>query len=115
MALKDEVGAMDHAELIETKLRVDALLRDAKQNLQQARATVASTGKFLPPNEYQEMLSRVNRLSGASQRLQIEIGRRGKAVKEQKHSRLEQKFIDACRRELAPELFARLWAQASTQ
>lgn len=103
---------MTQAELVAAKVNIDAALRTARQKLQEMRARARAHGDYTDHEDYVAMTRRVSGLSGASQRIQAEMGLRKQAQKianEAIHLTRQQRFIELCREELGPDRFRQLW------
>ena len=96
---------MTHAELVETKARIDARLGREKAALLEMRSRPARGLGYVDNGDFMSQTALVHRLGAASQKAQAALGRMNaaikavnKAVTEEENKTFERRFIDAARR-----------------
>lgn len=105
----------ERSALIVEKHAVDAEIRSLKQQIGEAKARAWSRGLYLPPAEYRELEARMRRAQDRSIAMQNTLGelrRQQKDENRQDHDGWTERFIQAARERLEPELFRELEATA---
>jgi hypothetical protein len=95
----------DRAELVQSKLEVDERLRDAKRRLLEAKADLATKGKYMERHKYQRLVESIDTLKQTSLGIQARLGRLRESQKQERGAEFAQRFVNMAHEVLEPEIF----------
>lgn len=108
------------AELITDKEKIDAEVRKLRSKIGEAKAVAATTGRYMPVEEFRQMERRLADLSTTSTALQARIGQLKQQIQKEHDEReasravpREVAFIRAARRMLGKDMYKKIWARVA--
>lgn len=105
-AASDDQVLRDRAALVGEKKTIDEELRECKARLGKAKSDAFASGRYMDPHKYRKLEQRIVTLKNESLALQERLGALREARRNGSDDSFPQRFIDAARQMLEPEVFA---------